>query len=60
MVIRRIEFLLPDFRQVGIEPAIDPRQPRAREREAPSSGFLPRHAGTRDWPGAAFCGLWRD
>ena len=36
---------------------MSPRSTRAglwaREREAPGSGFLPRHAGTRDWLGAA-------
>ncbi len=36
---------------------LSPRSTRAglwaREREAPGSGFLPRHAGTRDWLGAA-------
>jgi len=44
---------LPRGAPCWIEPAINARRPWAREREAPGSGLLPRHAGTRDWLGAA-------
>ena len=44
---------LPRGAPCWIEPAINARRPWAREREAPGFGFLPRHAGTRDWLGAA-------